>query len=70
MLLKISWLLGTVGIEVGFAVVMLPIGYDLLGIIYGRDPQFKIGFWGVIMQIAGAMVMGLSKYAQNWWGKK
>ena len=52
------------GVEAGFIIVMLPIIYDLLGIIYGRDPAFKIGFVGVVTQICGAVCMGLGKYCR------
>jgi hypothetical protein len=54
------------GIEAGFVIIILPIAYDLIGIIYGRDPQFKVGLVGVLMQIFGAIMMALGKYAKEW----
>jgi uncharacterized membrane protein len=45
--------LGIWGIRIGTILVILPIAYDLIGILYGRDMRIGVGFYGTLLQIIG-----------------
>lgn len=45
--------LGIWGIRIGTILVCLPIVYDFVGVIYGRDLRIGVGLYGTILQIVG-----------------
>lgn len=66
----IADLLDRWGMEAGFIVLISPIAYDIIGLAYGRDLNIRVETLGVIIQILGAVMMGLSKWIKQLTGGK
>jgi hypothetical protein len=69
MLLELWLKIGEWGVLTGSILIALPIVYDIVGIAYGRDLRLGIGFWGVVLQISGIVLVIVGRYSKKEWNK-
>jgi hypothetical protein len=54
-----------IGVPIGFTIMALPVVYDVIGILYGRDMHIKVETLGAWVQFVG-FVVGMFGWVSKW----
>lgn len=55
------------GYKMGFLFISAPIIYDTLGLGFRGFFEWRISYWGVLCQLVGLVLIGLTLFMRRYW---